>query len=94
MLSYRRSLNKEHIPDELEQLEAIHLLSKYSRSQSNNPIPRTIRSFDERTVNNLKAIELPLVPIRKVLAKIGGVPKHSYIPTNKEYDSRHQAKYN
>jgi hypothetical protein len=93
MLSYRRTHKKEHIPDELEQLEAIQLLSKYGRSQSNNPSPRISRSFDDN-INNLKPIDLPLAPIRKVLAKIGGVPKHTYTPTIKEYDLRHQAKYN
>lgn len=96
MQHYRQSRRKERIADESEQLEAVELLSKYSRSRSSNVSPSqraSMGSVDDRTGNNQKPLELPLVPIRKVLAKIGGIPKPTYVPTPEEYDSRHNAKY-
>jgi len=49
--------------------------------------------MEDRNTNNAKPLELPIVPIKKVLAKIGGIPKPTYTPTSQEYDLRHTAKY-
>jgi len=49
--------------------------------------------MEDRNNNNGKPLELPLVPIRKILAKIGGMPKPTYTPTSREYDVRHNSKY-
>lgn len=48
--------------------------------------------IDESGQPTQKSFELPLIPVRKVLAKIGGLPKEQYSPTAEEYQRMHEAK--
>lgn len=81
MQSRRKSLTKrQHVPDETEQLEALELLKKSARSRSmlSSPTNRSsmmMTVIDESGQPTQKSFELPLIPVRKVLAKIGGLPK-------------------
>jgi hypothetical protein len=69
MTNRRRSFTKSVTPDIIDQMEGHELLKYLSGSRS----PTTSRSLDEKV--NAKLLELPIVPIKKVLTKIGGVPK-------------------